>query len=157
MTVLLSSEQTGGQFSMIEGVMPSGGDGGSHVHHNEDETMYLLEGALEVTIGDLIFTLKAGETYFAPRGVPQRLRNLGDRPARGVLVTTPGGFDGFVAKAGIPQGSALPMAPPTPEDVKGLIQIAAAYGIEILAPPDHDGRKPAEVMSAFEKRGNATD
>ncbi len=28
MTVLLSGEQTGGQFSMIEGVMPSGGDGG---------------------------------------------------------------------------------------------------------------------------------
>jgi quercetin dioxygenase-like cupin family protein len=49
MTVLLSSQQTGGQFSMMEGVMPSGGDGGSHVHHNEDETMYLLEGALEVT------------------------------------------------------------------------------------------------------------
>ena len=135
MTVLLSGEQTGGQFSMIEGVMPSGGDGGLHVDHNEDETMHLLEGALEVTVGDLIFTLKAGQTYFAPRGVPQRLRNLGDCPARGVLVTTPGGFDGFVAKAGIPEVSALPATPPTHEDMKRLLELATEYGIEILAPP----------------------
>src|SRR5258705_4216546 len=48
-------------------------------------------------------TLFRSQTYFAPRGVPQRLRNLGDCPARGVFVTTPGGFDGFVAKAGIPR------------------------------------------------------
>ena len=115
--------------------MPSGGDGGLHVHRNEDETMHLLEGALEVTIGDLIFTLKAGQTYFAPRGVPQRLRNLADCPARGVLVTTPGGFDGFVAKAGISEVSALPATPPTHEDMKRLLELAAEYGIELLAPP----------------------
>src|ERR1700742_767703 len=89
MDILLSSEETGGQFSMIEGVMPPGGDGGLHVHANEDESMHLLEGALEVTIGDKVFTLQAGESYFAPRGIPQRLRNRGDIPARCLLVTTP--------------------------------------------------------------------
>jgi len=32
--------------------MPPGGDGGLHLHANEDESMHLLEGELEVTIGD---------------------------------------------------------------------------------------------------------
>ena len=52
MKTLLSSEDTGGQFSLIEGLMPPGGDGGLHLHANEDESMHLLDGELEVTIGD---------------------------------------------------------------------------------------------------------
>jgi hypothetical protein len=49
MKALLSSKDTGGQFSLIEGFMPLGGDGGLHLHANEDESMHLLEGELEVT------------------------------------------------------------------------------------------------------------
>src|SRR5258707_484295 len=49
MKILLSSKDTGGQFSLIEGLMPPGGDGGLHLHANEDESMHLLEGQLEVT------------------------------------------------------------------------------------------------------------
>ncbi|HUO12598.1 MAG TPA: cupin domain-containing protein, partial [Caulobacteraceae bacterium] len=81
MNVLLTSAETGGQFSLIEGVMPPGGDGGLHVHHREDESMHLVEGELEVTIGADRFTLRPGESYFAPRGAPQRLRNIGERSA----------------------------------------------------------------------------
>src|SRR5258708_3320271 len=51
MKILLSSKDTGGQFSLIEGLMPPGGDGGLHLHANEDESMHLLEGQLEVTAG----------------------------------------------------------------------------------------------------------
>ena len=42
--ILLSSKDSGGQFSLIEGLMPPGGDGGLHLHTNEDESMHLLEG-----------------------------------------------------------------------------------------------------------------
>jgi len=44
MKILLSAKETGGQFSLIEGVMPPGGDGGLHLHATEDESMHLLEG-----------------------------------------------------------------------------------------------------------------
>ena len=67
--VLLSSKDSGGQFSLIEGLMPPGGDGGLHLHVNEDESMHLLEGELEVTIGDKRFPLASGESYFAPRNI----------------------------------------------------------------------------------------
>lgn len=136
--VLLSSRQTGGQFSMVEGIMPPGGDGGLHIHLREDESMYILEGELEVTIGDEVTVLKAGTSYFAPRGVPQRLRNTGSVPMRGIVVGTPGGFDEFIAAAGIPlDGTASHTgdAPPTPEQMAALMKLASEFGIKILLPP----------------------
>lgn len=75
MTIHLSGEQTGGQLTLIEGTIPAGVDGGLHVHLREDEAMYLLDGELEVTVGEASFNLRAGESYFAPRGMPHRLRN----------------------------------------------------------------------------------
>ena len=139
MKILLSARQTGGQFSMLEGIMPPGGDGGLHVHHREDETMHLLEGELEVTIGERVFTLRAGESYFAPRDIPQRLRNLATAPARALLVTTPGGFDEFIARAGLRliPGEAVPEpAPPGPQQFAQLLALADEFGIEILASRD---------------------
>lgn len=138
MAILLSSAETGGQFSMIEGIMPPGGDGGLHVHHNEDESMHLLEGSLEVAIGEQAFRLAPGESYFAPRGVPHRLRNRGDVPARALLVTTPGGFDDFITRAGIPliEGAEPPRpAAPTQEQIEALLKLADSFGIRIIEPP----------------------
>jgi mannose-6-phosphate isomerase-like protein (cupin superfamily) len=138
MKVLLGSADTGRQFSLIEGIMSPGGDGGLHVHAHEDESMHLLSGELEVTIGARTFTLVAGESYFAPRNVPHRLRNRGARPARGLLVTTPGGFDEFVSRAGAPiiGGVSPPSTPPTPEQIGKLMALAEEFGIAIIAPPD---------------------
>ncbi|HTJ93263.1 MAG TPA: cupin domain-containing protein [Pararobbsia sp.] len=136
MRVLLTAQQTNGQFTLIEGSMPPGGDGGLHVHDREDETMTILEGELEVTIGDDVRILKAGASYFAPRGVPQRLRNRGEVPMRGVLVTTPGGFDTFVAKAGLPADAPMPAMPPTQEQIAQLVRLANEHGIRILEAPE---------------------
>jgi mannose-6-phosphate isomerase-like protein (cupin superfamily) len=139
MTILLSSEQTGGGFTLIEGVMEAGGDGGLHVHQNEDESMHLLEGTLQVTIGDESFTLLAGQSYFAPRNIRHRLKNSGNVPARSLLITTPGSFDEFIARAGIPiinDVVAHPSFSPTPEQIQELMSLAEEFGIKILAPLD---------------------
>jgi mannose-6-phosphate isomerase-like protein (cupin superfamily) len=138
MRILLASEQTNAQFSLIEGVMPPGGDGGLHVQHREDETMHLLEGALEITIGERVFMLEEGESYFAPRSVPHRVRNLGMAAARSLLITTPGGFDAFITQAGERVISGAPQpeaAPPSPGQIAKLLELARRFGIEIIAPP----------------------
>ena len=136
--ILLSSKDTGDQFSLIEGLMPPGGDGGLHLHANEDESMHLLEGELEVTIGDEMFSLASGESYFAPRNVPHRLRNRSQTPARCLLLTTPGGFDAFISQAGIRlmEGITPPVELPTPDQMAKLLKLAEAFGIKIIAPPD---------------------
>src|SRR5258707_1745565 len=138
MKILLSAKETGGQFSLIEGVMPPGGDGGLHLHANEDESMHLLEGELEVTIGDKKFPLTSGESYFAPRNIPHRLRNPSQTPVRSLLLTTPGGFDAFISQAGIRlMGGLTPPAElPTPHQMEKLLKLAEEFGIKIIAPPE---------------------
>ncbi|MEA3096915.1 hypothetical protein, partial [Caballeronia mineralivorans] len=84
------------------------------------------------------FTLAAGESYFAPRGIPQRLRNISTAPAHSLLVSTPGGFDQFIARAGMAVSEDAPptvAVPPTPEQIKQLVALADTFGIEIIAPP----------------------
>ena len=136
--ILLSSKDSGGQFSLIEGLMPPGGDGGLHLHTNEDESMHLLEGELEVTIGERKFLLSSGESYFAPRNIPHRLRNLSQAPVRSLVLTTPGGFDKFISQAGIRlMGGLTPPAElPTPHQMEKLLKLAEEFGIKIIAPPE---------------------
>jgi mannose-6-phosphate isomerase-like protein (cupin superfamily) len=139
MKILLSSADTGGQFSLVEGTMPPGGDGGLHIHLREDESMHLLEGQIEVTIGEKVFDLKPGESYFAPRGIPQRLRNCGSVPARSLMIMSPSTFDEFIACAGVPvfDGEAPPPTEaPTAEQMKRLFALARRFGIKILEAPE---------------------
>lgn len=137
MKILISSDQTGDQFCMVEGIMPPGDAPPMHIHQREDESMLQLEGELEVTIGDEVFELKPNETYFAPRGIPQRLRNRGSVPARSIAVMTPGGFDRLIAKIGIPMRDGVPVVPPSPPTPQQMAEVLAAmaeFGIEVLPP-----------------------
>jgi mannose-6-phosphate isomerase-like protein (cupin superfamily) len=137
MQIHLSGVQTGDEFSLIGATMPPGGDGGLDLHTREDESVHLLEGCLEVTIGDETFTMQAGQTYFAPRNIPHRLRNTGNVPARALLINTPGTFDRFVKMAGTPAGqNASTPGFPDPEQMRRWLALAGEFGVEILAPPE---------------------
>jgi mannose-6-phosphate isomerase-like protein (cupin superfamily) len=137
MQIHLSGAQTGGEFSMIGATMPPGGDGGLHMHTREDESVHLVDGCLDVTVGDETFNLQPGQTYFAPRNIPHRLRNTGDLPVRALLINTPGTFDKFIQMAGIPAGQGEHSSVfPEAEQVQRLLALAEEFGIRILVPPE---------------------
>jgi mannose-6-phosphate isomerase-like protein (cupin superfamily) len=138
LTIHLSGEQTGGRFTLIEGTMPADGDGGLHVHTRDDETMYLLDGELEVMIGGQSFTLRPGESYFAPRGVPHRLRNRGRAPAHSLAIHTPAGFDSFVREAGTPLNEWISGIATSDEQLRHVAGLAEAFGIRLLKPPGQE-------------------
>jgi mannose-6-phosphate isomerase-like protein (cupin superfamily) len=137
MDIHLSGEQTDGAFSLIEAFMPPGGDGGLHIHFKEDESLHLISGELEVTIGYEKFTLKPGESSFAPRGVQHRLENKGSEEARAFLINTPGTFDPFIKMVGVPlaQVKDLPQGPPTADMIQRITDISTEFGIKMLIPP----------------------
>ena len=97
-TVLLRSEQSGGDVSVIESMMPPGADGPFLHTHDFDEAFYVLEGELTFRVEDELLTAKAGELAFAPRNVPHTFANLGDAPARYLIVCTPAGFERHFAR-----------------------------------------------------------
>jgi mannose-6-phosphate isomerase-like protein (cupin superfamily) len=64
-----------------------------HVHHDDDEAWYVLQGALCVRLGDETLEVPAGGAILAPRGTPHAYGNATETPARYVLVATPRIFD----------------------------------------------------------------
>jgi quercetin dioxygenase-like cupin family protein len=91
--VLLRSEQSGGQLSMTEIVVPAQNAGPPLHTHDFDEAFYMLEGELIFQVEDELSTKRAGELAFAPRNVPHALANHSGADARYMLVCTPAGFE----------------------------------------------------------------
>jgi mannose-6-phosphate isomerase-like protein (cupin superfamily) len=60
-----------------------------HVHHNDDEAWYVLEGALCVRAGDDVIELRTGSGYLVPRGTPHTYWNPSPTPVRYLLFMTP--------------------------------------------------------------------
>ena len=59
-----------------------------HVHHQDDEAWYVLEGQLRVQRGEEIVELRAGAGALVPRGTPHTYWNPGPGPARYLLIMT---------------------------------------------------------------------
>jgi quercetin dioxygenase-like cupin family protein len=96
--VLLRSEETGGEVSVIESTVSAGWPGPPLHHHDFDEAFYVLDGELTFQLRDELIVAGPGRLAFAPRGVPHTLANLSDAPARYLLVCTPAGFERYFAR-----------------------------------------------------------
>jgi mannose-6-phosphate isomerase-like protein (cupin superfamily) len=66
-----------------------------HVHANEDELFFPLEGEHVFQVGDQEVRAGPGTAVFGPRGVPHSQRRVVPGAGRLLVVLTPGGFDGF--------------------------------------------------------------
>ncbi|HEX6715255.1 MAG TPA: quercetin 2,3-dioxygenase [Thermoleophilaceae bacterium] len=135
LTYLKATEAaTEGQMMLIENLAPRGVGSPLHVHHNEDEWFYVLEGELTIWHGGTTVVAGPGDFVFGPRDVPHTFIVSSDE-ARFLLGTQPGNFEGFVRALCEP--AATETIPPAaePPDMAKLIPLAAEYGIEILGPP----------------------
>jgi mannose-6-phosphate isomerase-like protein (cupin superfamily) len=92
--VRASAEQTGGAFTLFEEVPPMV-DTPLHVHEREDELFYVLEGEHVFRVGENEFPLGPGGVAFGPRGIPHAQRRVVAGEGRLLVLTTPGGFEGF--------------------------------------------------------------
>jgi quercetin dioxygenase-like cupin family protein len=123
--ILADSASTGGRYGLVDMIeAPAGDMPPLHIHHTHDEGFLLLAGELSLFLPGREVRLAPGEFVLAPRGVPHAYQ-VGDAPARWLVVSTPGGFEEFVRD--VAQLDDL-----TPEV---LAAAAAERDIEILAPP----------------------
>ena len=110
---------TAGSLTLIEATI----DGGPrHMHTREDESFYVLSGALDVECGQDRFHAEPGSFVFLPRNVPHALRSV-DGPATTLVIATPGGLDEYFAD--------LHTAIEADADPAEVAAIQAAHGISL--------------------------
>jgi quercetin dioxygenase-like cupin family protein len=119
------AEQTRGAYSLFEQILPPGVGMPLHIHHNEDETIIVLEGTLTVWVGDQHITASKGGLVYAPRDIAHAFRNDGDVAVVVQLLANPSGFEGFIFGAAEKSST-------IPPDMEKVVRVAKQYGVDIL-------------------------
>jgi len=138
-TIKAGPETTGGGVAVIEFIWPGGSGSPLHVHRNEDEWFYVIEGEITFWVGGEIIVAPAGSFVYGPRDVPHTFL-VTSPTARFLMVTEPAPFADFVRALSVPaQAPTLPPASVQPPDTEHMTAVAASYGMEILGPPGIPG------------------
>jgi quercetin dioxygenase-like cupin family protein len=140
--VRLSGEQTNGAFSLVDNINRRGNGSPVHIHDQADETLFVLDGELQVFVGKEKYTAGPGTVAV----LPKRLRHayvVTSAIARFLTLHTPAGFEQFAAEVGEP-AQALALAPQSAglPGLAAVAETAARHGITILAPPPQGSAGP---------------
>src|SRR5215471_8498664 len=95
MRVLLTTEATGGAISVLMAWHKPGEGPPDHVHSNQEEIFFVVEGTYELTVGGDTSTAGAGTIIFIPRNVVHSFKNVGDTTACMLDWSLPGGQDQY--------------------------------------------------------------
>jgi quercetin dioxygenase-like cupin family protein len=122
--------ETAGSFSLWEAVVPPGAGAPPHTHAREDEAFYVISGELVIEFeGEPApHRLASGGFFFGARGRRHAIRNIGDKPARVLILCAPScGLDQMFAELDAATAAGMP-------EMGRLVAIAAKYGVTIEPP-----------------------
>lgn len=122
-----TAAETGGAFSLWEAVVPPGHGAPPHTHAHEDESFYVLSGEIVIEFeGDTApHRAAAGAFFFGARGRRHVFRNVGDVPARLLILSTPSvGLDRMFGEIDAATAAGTP-------DLAKIAAITARYGVAI--------------------------
>ena len=75
-------EDTDGAFTLLEGDTAPQSAAFPHIHYEEDQAFYILEGEHEFVCDDRSFVTKAGSYVYVPRGTAHWFTNVGKMSGR---------------------------------------------------------------------------
>ncbi|MBO0937278.1 cupin domain-containing protein [Fibrella sp. HMF5335] len=124
----ISARDTGGAVSVFEYVGREKVGPPLHLHRDQDEIFYIVEGEYRFQVGNETFTATAGDTVFGPRNVPHTWIQLSDSGKMTYLVQPSGKLEDFFLKMNALKG------PPSEALVQ---QLHTEHGMTVLGPPLH--------------------
>jgi quercetin dioxygenase-like cupin family protein len=144
MTFLATSAETENRSLLLEVRTVPGAEPPPHLHYDQDEVFYILEGELEVYCMGQVRIARAGEMVFLPRMQAHAFYFLS--PLHFLAWVQPGGLDGYfeamsspATSMGIPAHIAT-YAESDPEEalakLNEVIALAAKYGVKMLTPEE---------------------
>ena len=152
LTFLAESKDTGGSFTLIEGLLKPGNEPPPHIHGREDELFYILEGELDVYVGNELFKAGAGECLFLPRLKPHTFIIRSPR-LRTLLLFMPSGLEEcFRARSSRAERLELPSKAITysTSDLEPVIRAFEEYGARFLSPDEVAEQMPLYFLAVNE-------
>jgi mannose-6-phosphate isomerase-like protein (cupin superfamily) len=148
-TQLATADDTGGAFDLVLSNMRRGTEPPPHIHTREHEFFYVLDGTLDVYVGNNMFHVGPGECAFFPLGRPHAFI-VRSPEIRMLVLISPGGFIKSVASMAAPaEKLEIPSDSITyaTADLNETIKIFLKYGVRLLSPEEI-----AKEMPAFPSR-----
>jgi quercetin dioxygenase-like cupin family protein len=119
--------ETGEALTVLETEVAAGQGPPFHVHANEDETLYVLEGSFRFRLGDELREAPVGSFVYVPRGLPHCFQNVGESAGRMLVTFSPAGMESFFERfAEIVLGS---------DPDEAFRTAGAEAGMSVLGPP----------------------
>ncbi len=134
--VKATASDTGGRFAIIEDLAPRGAGTPLHLHREDDESFYVLEGEVAFALGaDPLIRATAGSFIHIPGGVVHAFR-VESATARYLIITTPWHERFYRA---ISEPALHPGPPPeSPLDMEKVEAACQEYGVELIGPWPED-------------------
>jgi quercetin dioxygenase-like cupin family protein len=144
-TFLVKSDETDSRFLLLEARTVPGAEPPPHLHYDQDEVFYILEGEIEVYCMGQVWIAKPGEVVFLPRNQAHAFYFLS--PLRMLAFVQPGrGLDGYFEAMSSPAtdmeipasiatyAESDPAAALAP--LHEVFALAAKYGVKMLSPEE---------------------
>jgi DNA-binding transcriptional MerR regulator len=135
----VSGKDTGGAMCVFE--FTGGGGGPRHLHHDQDEWIYIIDGEFDFQVGDERFHLGAGESVFLSRKVSHVWGCVSDKPGKIINVYQPAGkMEEFFREVGrpfedLPTREQVVNKSYTEAQIKSLHRFFHGHGMDLLGPP----------------------
>ncbi|HUQ92705.1 MAG TPA: MerR family transcriptional regulator [Bryobacteraceae bacterium] len=143
----VSAQDTEGAMCIFE--FTGTGGGPRHLHHEQDEWIYVIDGEVDFVAGAERLRLTAGESIFIPRKTAHIWTCMSGRPAKIINVYQPAGkmeefFREVSTFKNLPTREDVINKTYTEEQVQALDRLFGDHGMDLLGPPvlevDKDGR-----------------
>jgi len=120
----VSAQEGSGLFVIVNTFRKKGGPA-RHLHYEQDEWFYAVEGEFTIEVGNERLSLKPGDSLIAPRMVPHVWAFVGDGLGRMLIAFTPAGkMEAFFRE--VTKANAMPPQDPA---------LWRDHGMELLGPP----------------------
>lgn len=144
-TMKATSAETGGSFAMWEDHVVRGKTTPLHMHPDQDEAIYMLEGEILVHVDGEEHRVGERGLFVAPRGVPHAFL-VTSETAHMLAVITPGTGEAFYRSVSEPVTSNADAS--RPADFARLREAAeGSEHIELLGPPPFDMAQQAATAA----------
>jgi mannose-6-phosphate isomerase-like protein (cupin superfamily) len=124
------ADETAGALTAFETAAVAPGKGPPlHVHADENEVLYFLDGRFRLRIDDTVRDAPPGSFAFIPKGVPHTWQNVGDTPGRlfGMFMPAAPGMERFFESFSTVAGDDSVAA--------AFAALAGAAGMKVVGPP----------------------